>query len=528
MVPSYLHLGPAPDFSKRSDRRFRRMLEIFPGALTWVTLLGIPLGSFVAPAWAAAFIILFATYWILNALYFSFFLVRSWLKLRRNTRVDWAAKLAQLPRAFPETGGVHPELPSVQTWKDIVHLLIFPMYTESVEVVGGALAAAASADYPKENLFVVLATEQRAGMRAQETARILSKKFSGRFGKFLVTVHPANLSHEIPGKGSNEAYAAQEAMRTLIEPLGIPYERVVVSSFDSDTSVYPSYFSCVTFHYLTARHPTRTSYQPIPLFHNNIWEAPMFSRVAAIGSTAWQLFMQTQPDLQETFSSHSMSLQALVDIGFWNTRLVNEDSVIFWQCFLAFDGNYRVDPLFYPVSMDANVSTYVFATAASVYRQHRRWAYGIEKMIYAIYGFTKNDRIPLRKKISRSGRLIAGFWMWACASPLLLTLGWLPVVIGGEEFRQTVLAFNLPLWTRNIMTVASVGLLVNGALTFLLLPPRPKGVSRFAYVTMLLQWPLMPFTMFFFGSLPAIDAQTRMMFGKYLGFWVTEKARKKR
>jgi len=264
----------------------------------------------------------------------------------------------------------------------------------------------------------------------------------------------------------------------------------------------------------------------VPLFNNNIWEAPIFSRIPSIGSTVWQLFMQTQPRYQETFSSHSMSLKALIDVGFWNTRLVNEDSIIFWQCYLAFDGDYRVVSLFYPVSMDANVSRTTWQTAVSVYKQHRRWAYGIEKISYVLFGFWKNPRIRRSEKLTRSFRLIFGFWMWACASLLIMFLGWLPVVLGGNEFQQTVLAFNLPRWTRNLMILASFGLVVNGILTFLLLPPLPKGKSKLYYGSIFLQWLFLPISTILFGSIPAIDAQTRMMLGKYLGFWVTEKVRK--
>ena len=519
-VPSYLFAGPARDFSDPRDRRLRRALEIFPGALVWATLLGIPLISFFAPAVAAGFIIAFDVYWFASTIYVALFVVRSALKMRTHLRIDWMERLRTLPVA-------QIRVPEVSRWEDVIHLVILPTYREGPEIVGPAIASLAASTFPKEKLFVVLATEERAGDTAQRTASELRERYAASFGKFLVTIHPADIPGEIAGKGSNEAYAAQEALRKLIDPLGLAYERVVVSSFDSDTRTPSGYFACLTYHYLTAEKPLRSSFQPVPLYHNNIWEAPLFSRIAAIGSTVWQLFMQGQPDLLETFSSHSMPLRALVDAGFWNTRLVSEDSLIFAQCYLAFDGDYRVVSLFYPVSMDANVGRTFRATMASVYRQHRRWAYGVEKIPYAIFGFVKNTRIPLLERIRRGLRLVLGFWSWACAPFLILFLGWLPVMIGGEEFRQTVLAFNLPRWTRNLMMVATVGLFVNGGLTFLLLPPRPKGTPRWAYLSMVLQWLLLPFSFILTSAIPAIDAETRMMLGKYLGFWVTEKVRRR-
>jgi ACR3 family arsenite efflux pump ArsB len=109
---------------------------------------------------------------------------------------------------------------------------------------------------------------------------------------------------------------------------------------------------------------------------------------------------------------------------------------------------------------------------------------------------------------------------------MLFILGWAPIFLGTQEFHQTVLSYNLPIMVRDLLIFAMFGLVVSSVISLTMLPPRPKEKNRLLYVVLALQWILVPVTMIIFSALPGLDAQTRLMFGKYMGFWVTPKSRK--
>ncbi len=514
----YLNIGRATDLKNRKERLIYRIFEILPGFFIWTTLILMVFLSWRKPYWAAVFIIIFCSYWILRTTHFTVHLVAAYRKMKQNLLINWIEKLDNLKK-FSQ--GV-----KVKSWKEIYHLVILPMYKEGEEVIRGTMEALINSDYPKDKIIVVLAVEERAGESAKETANRMEREYGERFFRFLVTHHPANISGEIIGKGSNETWAGKEAKNKIIDVEKIPYENIVVSCLDIDTQVYPGYFSCLTYHYLTCENPLRSSFQPVPLYLNNFWDAPFFSRLVSALNVFWQMMQQQRPEKVITYSSHAMSFKALEEMDFWQTNVVSEDAGIFWKSFLFYDGDYRVVPIHYLISMDANVGPTLVQTVKNVYLQQRRWASGSEGIPYLLFGLLKNRKIPFKKGFAYAFLIIEGFWAWATNAILILCLGWLPLALSQDGFSKSMLAYNLPFITRNLMTIAMLGLLVCIIInTFLV--PRPKNFNWLRKVSIIAQWLFFPFALIIFGSFPAIDAQTRLMLGKYLGFWPTPKFRSK-
>lgn len=535
-------------FRKRT--RIERFWEVLPGLSFWTVFFGAIILSYFKPVWAALFIVCFDLYWVLKAVNVAMHLIASYRRFRVYVTLDWLKFVELLPQPNSLVNLYRELLPKTKrslerkfyrdqisklaapvdngvinrNYRDFYHLILVPFVDESYEVLFSTVSALAEVEYPKDRLLLVLASEERAGQQAQETANQIKEKFGSIFAKCFITVHPDGLPNEIKGKSANASYAVSSLLPEL-EAMGIKQDEVLVSNFDSDTIVHPQYFARVMYEFLTSPRPYRRSYQPIAIYNNNIWDSPAFIRVVSVSNSFWQFTESSRPDRLRTFSSHTMTLQTLVEVGFWKKDIINEDGYIFWQCYLHYKGDYEVVPLFIPISLDTCLADTFWQTLKNQYKQKKRWAYNVEYYPHLVPKLLKSSA-PLTDRLYKLFQYVEGNFNWATASLLISILGWLPLLIGGDEFKQTVIAYNLPTATRTLMTIATGFLIFSVYINLILLPPRPKKYSWVKSLMMYLQWFLVPITSVVFGSLPAIEAQTRLMLGKYLEFWVTPKARK--
>lgn len=562
-MKDYLKISKAPELTGR-ERRLYRFLEILPGALSWLTIIALIIFSYYKPVGTAIFVIMFDVYWLLLVAFLGTHLLISYRFMKKRMAVNWQEKCESLGMVSlrletvidgndinnndgnnankglnivegktreGETGEIKEKDQARivnLSWRDVVHVVILPTYQESLDVLRSSFNGLVNSGYQTDKLIVVLAAEARAGEDGKLIRETIGKEYGHLFRRFLITIHPDDIIGELKGKGANQAWAAKKLKEEIIDGEEIDYASIMVSVLDSDTVVFPGYFHCLTHAFLTSKKPYRSSYQPIPVYHNNMWQAPFFARVAAFSNTFWQMMQQLRPEKSATYSSHAMTWQSLIDIDFWSTNMVSEDSRIFWHCFCYYQGDYRVEPLYFPVSMDMCMDKNQWQSAKNLYRQQRRWGWGVENIPYLVFNTIKQWPSLTRKSrgnyLRHIGVQIYGFHSWATNALITSIIGWLPLILGGSAFNATVLSSNLPMVTKFLMTLAMVGMVLSAIVSLLMLPTiNKKGFMK--YVTSVLQWICLPIVIIVFGSIPGLEAQTRLMLGKYMGFWVTPKHR---
>lgn len=534
---------------KKKDMLLQRIFEILPGFTSWFLILGLIVLSFWKPIVFSILVIAFLLGWLIRLFYLTIILMLSYFRLSLEKNTDWNARIhgidrlaeyyKELVRSKKKENWrtrlslwIHQkDIESLKKFgsltplaKDIYHLVVIPVIKEFPEVVRSNIAAIARDQNFTKRILVVIALESRASELVKESIRKIAVEYQTQFMDLLVVEHPDGLPGEVRVKGANTSYAAKVAAK-YFEKRHISFENIIVSCFDADTVVSSQYFSCLTYCFMVSPDRQRASFQPIPVYYNNIWEVPGFARVVETGSSFFQMVETTDPEKLVTFSSHSMSFQALVEVGYWPVDMISDDSGIFWKSYLYFDGQYRVIPLPTTLSMDVVDAGTWWRTVISLYKQKQRWAWGVENFPLVMRGFLKNKKISIYNKLRLGFKLFESHITWATLPFLLTFVGWFPAIFSGNEFSSTVLYYSSSRFTQIIFSLSSLALLSTVILSIWLLPRKSKKFSIFWTLIHGLEWLLVPVILVFLSAMPALDAQTRLMFNRRMEFWVSEKRR---
>ena len=492
----------------------QRLLEIVPGALTWTVLLTPVAVAFAirlndpTKLWVLGVgAIVLDIYWAART-YYTVRAVKASRRVMQETEaVDWWERCSALEDV---AGRPHPT--------DVVHCALIPTYTERYEVLRATVAALAAQNYPDQQRICAIITRVTDTGGWENVAR-LREEFGHRFRAFIHIKDPL-LPGIVVGKSAAMAYGGP-VLKQACDEMGLDPSRTLVTDLDSDFRLHPQYFAYITHEYCTAADRLTSIWQPVPVFLNNLWRVPAAVRVMATAATQWQMFLHRNPHRLVMFSSYTMSLRLLDEVGYWDSDVIPEDSRFFWKSFFQYGERLNVRPAFLPVFGDAPRSRGYASTHVSQYNQIKRWAWGASDIPYVTVRMLEHPEIPIRLRTRRYLNLVFNHLTWTTLPMLLIFGGALPSMID-LDYSLSTEASVLSLTTAVILTMTLFNTLLLIKVDSSMCPkPADWPWWRRRYADMqLFMYPVVGLAL---SVIPALEAQTRLMFGAYLEYTITEK-----
>lgn len=512
-------------------RRYR-FFEMIPGLLSWSILITPVILSIVNPVLCVLIIILYLLLWFVKSAGLTIRSIQGFRVINQSMRLPWPQMLEEIQQLRISQPSKH-----TPTWhyenvrrlqegkpvirpEEVYHAIIIAAYNETREVIEPTVQSILDSDYDMSKVIVVFAYEERDGAQAEPAVQAMMSTYGKKFAKTLAIKHPLT-EGEVRGKGGNITYAARQ-LETYLAEAKIDPVNVVVTTLDADNRPHKYYLTVLSYLYCVSPDPIKVSFQPVPMFTNNIWDVPAPMRVIATGNTFWNVVLSLRPHMIRNFSSHAQSMKALIDTDYWSVRTIVEDGHQFWRTYFRYDGQHDVYPMYIPIYQDAVLSSTLRKTVKAQFVQIRRWAWGASDVAYVLEkGYFHPNKVPKLDLTFKMLRLLEGHISWATAPLLLAFAAFIPAFFNHDSFASQ----QLPLIARQIQTVALTGIVCTLFLSLKILPPKPARYKRRRTFFMIIQWVMLPVTTIVFNSMAALNSQTRLIFGRTLNkFDVTDKA----
>jgi hypothetical protein len=405
-------------------------------------------------------------------------------------------------------------------WHDMRHIVVIPHWKEPYHILESTVKRIIAMNYDKKNLYIMLAAEAR-----DEQGIEMSKKLQAEYGQFLggIWVNSHELTHEeVIGKSSNMASASQ-ALHKIIDSENWDLKKTTITSCDADSQLPMDYFSNITYLYVTEKDSEYKYYTGAILLYANIWKLPFFARVKNSMSTLYNVAKLIRQDKLVPFSTYTLSFWMINEIEFWSPNVMPEDFHTFFKGLFKYPNKVSTVPIYQKIFSDAAEGDNLNETFKNNYMQERRWAWGISDDGWMLKNVIKNIfswRFNIRMIY------IAAHSIWDHLSigiSILITFGSNFIVLVNPRFSYTVLGSNLPKISSSLIQLTLFFFVVTILLDRYIRPVKNQKKNLVQSLFGFVEWFLQPIVGTMLVVLPGVEAHTRLLFGKYLEYYLTKK-----
>lgn len=401
---------------------------------------------------------------------------------------------------------------------ELQHILIIPFVNEPYTLLKETVECVRKQTFNTKQINLVFASEA-AVKHGQEIAKQLKAEYEQYFNNIWISEHVLQPEDAI-GKSANMNWASRMVYEEVLK-LGWDTEKTTITSCDSDSKIDVQYYASVTYKYITQENAKYKIFTAALVFYNNIWRLPFYARVKNSFSSIYNVAKMARQDRLVPVSTYTLSLWMVKEIDFWTPWVTPEDYHIFFKCLFKYDRYVETVPIFLKTLSDAAEGDGHWDTIKNNYKQSRRWAWGISDTGWMIKNLIKGwSRHSLRAKY-KALHVISDHIMGPNLALIIIFGGNLPVLLN-PAFGDEVFGTLLPQVTQAVIRVTLIFLIIIIFLDFYL-KPRPEKDTWPRRILHFLEWFSQPIGGFFLAALPGLESQTRLIFGKYMEYYVTKK-----
>ena len=407
---------------------------------------------------------------------------------------------------------------SIGSPDELQHIIIVPHVKEPEEILRDTLQHLANQTFNTKQINVMLAAEA-ADPNGVPLSEKLKEEFKDTFNNIWITNHELR-EGEIVGKSANMNWAGRKVYKE-IKALGWNLKKTTVTSCDADSKLDRQYFAYQSYKFLTTPKGEYKFYSTAMIFYNNIWRLPFYARVKNSFHSIFNAANMVRSDKLVPFSTYTTSFWLIEQIGFWDPWITPEDYHLFFKSVFSIDKHISTIPMYMQTLSDAAEGEGHWETITNNYKQSRRWGWGISDGGWMLKNLlTKFNTLSWGSRY-RTAHVLFDHIMGLSIAFIVLLGGSLPLWINPDLRSQTT-GVLLPRVTEQLIQFTIVFMIIVIVLD-LYLRPRAKNMSIFRHFFSIVEWIVQPFASFFLTAIPNFEAQTRLVFGQYLEYYVTKK-----
>jgi len=356
-----------------------RLIEIYPGFLSWLVLLAPIWLTLIHPVAGTMFVGLAIAIFLVRAGGYGVLAMLNRRLLLEAMERDYLTML----EAFPD-------------WRTYrVQFLIRAFREGNQEMLRATLESIYGNRWRRDgkrmtDVEVIFATEIDDPITPPIVDQ-LAKEYDGRL-KVRQIVHPVE-KDVLPGPSSAMHYAGR-VMYDEVLKAGEDPSKVIVVDLDADTLLHHNYLPVLMHRFMSDPQRDCRVFQPVVLFTTDYWHAPLHSRLAALGTSVLTVGWNRHPEIAFTGAAGTLALYHSVD--FWPTLSHSQDSGIELKLRMRYRGKFDVVGIpvpayVYPVmrlgdrsTMGDRLRSYA-KSFRTLFRQSARWREGpMDEFIEAV------------------------------------------------------------------------------------------------------------------------------------------------